>query len=118
MSRGSTNIMLRKLITSLKKQDKAIWVRVAEELEAPRRKRAYINIYKINRYSKANDIIVVPGKVLGVGNLDHPVTVVALSFSKPAKEKILRSGGKVMSLYKAIQELNDFKGKTVRLMKQ
>lgn len=113
---GSTNIMVRKLIDLLNKQDKSLWQKVAEELEKPSRKRSYINIYKINKYSKPNEVIVVPGKVLGIGNIDHPVTVVALSFSKSAKEKIEKSGGKVMSLYKAVQEIKDFKN--VRLMKQ
>ena len=115
---ASTNIMLRKLVHTLEKQKKSLWRAVAEELSSPSRKKPYINLYKINKYSKPNDIIIVPGKVLGIGSLDHPVTVVALSFSKTAKEKIEKSGGKVMSLYKAIQELKDFKGKTVGLMKQ
>lgn len=118
MKMASTNVMLRKLIYTLEKQKKKLWLAVAEELKAPSRKRAYINLYKINKHTKPNDIVVVPGKVLGIGSLDHPVTVVALSFSKSAKEKIEKSGGKVMSLYKAVQELKDFKGKTVRLMKQ
>ncbi|BFH72471.1 50S ribosomal protein L18e [Sulfurisphaera javensis] len=113
---GSTNIMIRKLIDLLDKQEKPLWQKVAEELQKPSRKRAYINIYKINKYTKSNDIVIVPGKVLGIGNLDHPVTVVALSFSKSAKEKIEKSGGKVMSLYKAVEEIKDFKN--VRLMKQ
>ena len=111
---GSTNIMVRKLIESLNKQKKPIWKRVAEELQKPRRKRPYINLYKINRYTKQNEIVIVPGKVLGIGNLDHPVTVAAFSFSKSAKEKIEKSGGKVMSLYKALEEIKDFKN--VRLM--
>ncbi len=44
---GSTNIMIRKLIRRLKKEKKPLWRKVAEELEKPSRKRAYINIYKI-----------------------------------------------------------------------
>ncbi|BAB67165.1 MULTISPECIES: 50S ribosomal protein L18e [Sulfurisphaera] len=112
---GSTNIMVRKLIDLLSKQKKPLWKRVAEELQKPSRQRPYINIYKINKYTKPNDVVVVPGKVLGIGNLDHPVTVVALSFSKSAKEKIEKSGGKVISLYKALEEVKDFKN--VRLMK-
>lgn len=115
---GSTNIMIRKLIRRLKKEKKPLWRKVAEELEKPSRKRAYINIYKINKYSKPNDIIIVPGKVLGIGNLDHPVTVVALDFSASAIEKIRKAGGQVLSIYKALDVFKDFKGKSVRLMKQ
>ncbi|EWG08138.1 MAG: 50S ribosomal protein L18e [Candidatus Aramenus sulfurataquae] len=111
---GSTNVMLRKLIDELKSQ-KNIWRAVAEELDVPSRKRAYVNLYKINKYTKSGDVVIVPGKVLGVGSLDHPVTVAALDFSKQARAKIEKSGGKVMSLYKALQEVKEFKN--VRLMK-
>ncbi|MBW9141329.1 MAG: 50S ribosomal protein L18e [Candidatus Aramenus sp.] len=112
---GSTNVMLRKLIDELKSQKKNIWRAVAEELDVPSRKRAYVNLYKINKYTKSGDVVIVPGKVLGVGSLDHPVTVAALDFSKQARAKIEKSGGKVMSLYKALQEVKEFKN--VRLMK-
>ncbi len=115
---GSTNIMIRKLIRKLKKEKKAIWTKVAEELSLPSRKRPYINIYKINKYTKPNEIVVVPGKVLGVGKLDHPVTVIALDFSSSALKKIKEAGGQVMSLNKALETFKDFKGKSVRLMKQ
>ena len=115
---GSTNIMARKLITKLKKTKKPLWRRVAEELSLPSRKRPYINIYKINKYTRPNDIVVVPGKVLGIGNLDHAVTVIALDFSASAIEKIRKVGGEEMIIYKAFETLKDFKGKNVRLMKQ
>lgn len=115
---GPTNIVLRKLIQRLEKEKKPLWRKVAEELSAPARKRPYINIYKINKYTKPNDIVIVPGKVLGIGNLDHPVTVVAYSFSKSAKEKILKAGGQIMSILEALEKFKDFKGKTVKVMKQ
>ncbi|WP_338599573.1 50S ribosomal protein L18e [Sulfolobus tengchongensis] len=115
---GSTNIMVRKLIRKLEKAKRPLWRRVAEELSSPSRKRPYINLYKINKYSKPNDVIVVPGKVLGIGKLDHPVTVIALDFSRSAIEKIRTAGGEVMSINKALETFKDFKGKTVRLMKQ
>ncbi|ACP38790.1 50S ribosomal protein L18e [Saccharolobus islandicus] len=115
---GSTNIMVRKLIRNLEKSKKPLWRKVAEELSASSRKRPYINLYKINKYTKPNDIVVVPGKVLGIGKLDHVVTVIALDFSKSAIEKIRASGGQTMSIYKALETFKDFKGKNVRLMKQ
>ena len=114
--RGSTNIMIRKLIRNLEKQKKPLWRTVAEKLQAPSRKRWYINLYKIDKYTKPGDVVIVPGKVLGIGKLTHEVTVVALDFSKSAKEKILAAGGKVVSLYDF--DKLDLKGKNVRLMKQ
>jgi len=46
----------------------------------------------------------VPGKVLGSGNLDHRVQVVALSFSQTARDKIERAGGECLTLGKIVEE--------------
>ncbi|HDD72605.1 MAG TPA: 50S ribosomal protein L18e, partial [Candidatus Aenigmarchaeota archaeon] len=43
-------------------------------------------------------VIVVPGVVLGSGEITKPVSVAALRFSKSAEEKIKKAGGKCMSL--------------------
>ena len=103
-----TNLVLRELIETLYKYaktlDAPIWARVAEELEKPSRKRRVANISKINRYTKPNDYVVVPGKVLGAGELDHPVTVAAFAFSKTAIEKITRAGGRAVSIFKLLEE--------------
>ncbi|MGC9105359.1 MAG: 50S ribosomal protein L18e [Thermoprotei archaeon] len=112
---GPTNALARKLIRILRKQKRPIWVRVAEELERPARKRVVVNLKKIEKYSKPNEVVIVPGKVLGLGTLSHPVTVYAFAFSRSAKEKIEKAGGSAKSLFKAVEELKDFKN--VRLMK-
>jgi len=99
---GPTNIILRKTIRELRKaanNNKApIWDRVADLLERPRRKRIAVNISRINRYTSDGDVVVVPGKVLGAGKLDHPVTVAAIGFSLKALEKIRASGGKAIHI--------------------
>ncbi len=105
---GPTNIVLRKTIRILYKtanEYKApIWRKIAEELEKPRRRRRVVNISRINRYTGEGEVIVVPGKVLGAGILDHPVTVAAIGFSKTALEKIKASGGKAMYILDLIKE--------------
>lgn len=57
-----------------------------------------VNISRLNRYTKENDQVVVPGKVLGAGLIDHPVTVAAFAFSNEAREKISRAKGKCISI--------------------
>lgn len=88
----ATNPLLRKLIKELIKasneNDAPIWKRVAEDLAKPTRQRRSVNIKKINSNTESKDTIVVPGKVLGIGELDHKVTVAAWDFSKDAKEKL------------------------------
>jgi len=87
-----TNQNLVQLIRELKKlsnKEKVnIWKRVAKELERPTRKQREVNIWKINKVTKDNDTIIVPGKVLGEGELDHKVSVAAYQFSEGAKAKI------------------------------
>jgi len=93
---GPTNIHLRLLISRLKKKAREnnadIWHRVAEMLAKPRRQRIAVNISKINRYTKPGDTVVVPGKVLASGTLDHEVVVAAWAFSQKAYEKISKKG--------------------------
>lgn len=73
------------------------WKRVLEEAERSRRQRRVVNLYKLNRLTKAGDIVYVPGKVLGAGNMDHPITISAFGFSKTAYEKLLKSGSTVLT---------------------
>jgi len=49
---------------------------------------AEVNLSKINRYANRDEIILVPGKVLGSGALSLPVKIAALDFSETAVSKI------------------------------
>ena len=97
-----TNVQKLMLIRYLKKLSREnnarIWRYVAELLQRPRRNKVEVNISKINRYTKEGDLVVVPGKVLGAGILDHPVTIAALAYSESARRKILEAGGQILSI--------------------
>ncbi|MEL9939800.1 MAG: 50S ribosomal protein L18e [Ignisphaera sp.] len=105
---GPTNYILRKTIRELRKAARAnkaaIWRYVAELLERPARRRVVVNIYKINRYTSDGDVVVVPGKVLGVGKLDHKVTIAAVSFSLVALEKVKSAGGRAVHILDLVKE--------------
>lgn len=103
MSRtGPTNPVLKELIQSLRKESTtsqaALWDRVADDLERPTRIRRVVNISRLARFTKPNDTIVVPGKVLGSGMLPHSVVVAALSFSSGARERIEQAKGKALTI--------------------
>ena len=93
---------LRELVRFLKKASKEtdsnLWLAIADQINKSKRSRRAINLNRINRFSKDGETVVVPGKVLGVGALDHPVTIGALSFSAEATRKILESGGSCCTL--------------------
>ncbi|OEU77585.1 MAG: 50S ribosomal protein L18e [Desulfuromonadales bacterium C00003107] len=92
-----TNPRIVGLVEELKRiareKEAPIWRDIAKRLEKPQRHYAEVNLSKINRYSNANDMIVVPGKVLSAGAIDKQVTVAALGFSKKAHEKISEAEG-------------------------
>ena len=93
-----SNTELVQSITSLKKaardNDAPIWKSIAKRLEGPSRNWPTVNISKLEYNSQKNSKIVVPGKLMGSGNLTKKVTVSAYSFTKSATEKIEKAGGK------------------------
>jgi len=115
---GATNPILLGLIEDLKKksveQKVNIWNKVASDLQRPTRKRRLVNLSKINTYSKENETVIVPGKVLGSGILDHKVTISAYQFSDGAKEKLQKAGAKIIPLNELIKESP--KGKGIRII--
>ncbi len=104
----ATNPELIKTVRDLKKEahrNKAkIWRDVADFLSRSRSRRVAVNISRLNRYTKGGDTVVVPGKVLGAGNLDHAVNVAAFAFSERAQLKILKAKGKWLSISKLVEE--------------
>jgi len=114
----STNPELVSTIRLLRKKarenDAPIWRDVADRLSSSKRRRASINISRLNRHVKDGETVVVPGKVLGAGALDHAVFVAAFAFSGEAKAKILRAKGRCLSISELL-EANP-KGSNVRIM--
>jgi large subunit ribosomal protein L18e len=93
---GPTNFQLLRLISELKKKSlddgSSVWKRIALDLERPSRQRREVNLSRINEFCRDNELVVVPGKVLGSGELDKKIVVAAYSFSQSAKEKIMANG--------------------------
>ncbi len=114
----TTNPELVKLIRLLNKQSREnktkLWKDVAKRLSNPRRNRIVVNISRLNRYTKKKETVVVPGKVLGTGKINHPITIAALGFSEKAKEKIEDAKGKTKSLPQLIKK--NPKGSNIRII--
>ncbi|WP_135606274.1 50S ribosomal protein L18e [Methanococcoides sp. NM1] len=103
-----TNPRIPSLIAVLKDSardnDAPIWKDMAKRLEKPNRNYAEVNMSKINRYAAENELVMIPGKVLGAGVLGHAVTVAALGFSTTAVDKITSAGGKCMTIEQVLEE--------------
>ena len=115
---GPTNINLVNLIKDLKRESISqkvnIWKRIAKDLEKPTRSRRVVNLSRINRYTKENETIIVPGKVLGAGDLKHKVNIAAFSFSESAKSEVSKLNGKCLTITELMQQ--NPKGNNVRII--
>ena len=102
MKYEKTNQELVSLIRFLKKYsyetEAPIWRDIAKRLERPRRSWAVVNVSKLDRYAEADEAVIVPGSILGAGDITKPLTVAAFKASQVAVEKIENAGGTVISL--------------------
>jgi len=80
------------------------WLAIANILSGSRRNRIDINLEKIDEQTTAGDTIVVPGKVLSLGEIDKKLRVCALNFSEKAREKLLNSKCEVVSILDEIKK--------------
>lgn len=87
-----------------------IWRALEEEFVGPRANRREINVRRLAEVTKSDEIIIVPGKVLGTGALDHKLTLCAFSISESAAGKVLTAGGKIITFEEMIKEYPDGKG--------
>ncbi|MCX8179445.1 MAG: 50S ribosomal protein L18e [Candidatus Aenigmarchaeota archaeon] len=115
---GPTNPLLKQLIEELKATSHQIkspfLLAIAEKLNKPRRQRVEVNLTDINRNAEDGDIIVVPGVVLGYGELNKKITISAWKFSKPALEKIKKSNSIAISIQELVKR--NPRGSGVKIM--
>ncbi len=113
---GPTNYQLQLLLQELeaKAQSSPFWKRVALDLQKSTRQRRVVNVYKIEQFARDGETIVVPGKVLSVGDLKKKVSVAALMFSEDAARKITEAKGTVLSIHDLLKKNPE--GKKVRIL--
>ncbi len=105
--------LIKVLQTEGYKNDVPLWVAIAKRLSKPTRHRVEVNLSRINRYTTEGDTVIIPGKVLGAGDLDHAVTVSAFAFSQTAKERI-NVAGRALTIEELLKE--NPKGKGVKML--
>ncbi len=92
----------------------SVWKYTASLLSRPRRRQIHVNLSEINRVQNEKETVLVPGRVLGSGRLEHPVRIAALAFTASAKAKIKNSGGECLTI-EALLKTNPG-GADIRLM--
>ena len=112
------NLPMKTLIEKLDRagiEKKApIWRAVAKGLNRPNRKGYKVNLLRLEKNAKDKESIVVPGMVLGSGELKKALTIAALKFTPSAREKIEKAGGKCLEIGEMLEK--NPKGSKVRIM--
>jgi len=90
--------LVEELNAAARDKKAAVWEAVAEQLAKSGKNRCAVNIWRINKFTAKGDTVVVPGKILGDGIIDHTVSIAAFNVSESAKKKIESAGGSVMTI--------------------
>lgn len=86
-----TNPETIELIRELKKQKSSFWISVANQLSMPKTRQVEINLERLSKLTKPKEIVLVPGKILGKGTMDHEITLGCLKMTAEARKKIGKS---------------------------
>jgi large subunit ribosomal protein L18e len=108
-------LLIEKLKAYAREHQADVWKEVARRLEAPSSNYAKVNLSHLNRHTNSGDIVIIPGKVLGAGSIDHPISVSALNFSANARLKLLAASGTVMTIDEILDGFP--KGSNVRIIR-
>jgi large subunit ribosomal protein L18e len=112
------NKLLRSAIVLLERAGRsekaAIWREASRLLASGTVTWPEVNVGRLSRIG-GGDVVFVPGKVLGTGNLEKKLNVGAFSFSTSARSKIEQAGGQTFSVEEFVKKYP--KGSGVILVK-
>lgn len=106
--------MVKTLRGASKKNNAPIWGKLAELALKPTRAKRTINLGQLDKFVADNDVVIVPGKLLGTGSLSHKITICSFSISTTGAKKITESGGKILDIAQIIK--NHPTGKGVKII--
>jgi large subunit ribosomal protein L18e len=100
-----TNVLLAEAIYLAKKKN---LLELAEAISVSTRKQASINLNQIENLKSAE--IIVPGKVLGSGEINRKVKLYAFGFTEEAKKKLKKAGCEFKTIYESLKKGEKLKG--------
>ncbi len=113
-----TNPNLVVLIQDLKRvareNEAPLWRDIAKRLSRPKANWAEVNLSRLERYAAEGDVLVVPGKLLGSGELSKALRIAAFTASEVARRKVESAGGHVLGIRQLMEE--NPRGSGVRIM--
>lgn len=102
--------MVKQLKVASAKNKAPIWSKLAQFALKPKSAKRVVNLTKINDLTKDNAVVIVPGKILATGKIDHKITLSSFSISNSAAKKVIESGGKILSFSEIIEKFPNGNG--------
>jgi len=90
--------------TIIKAKKNKAWLEIGNLISGPKRRQISVNLERIEEETEEGDTVIVPGKVLSKGEISKKVRVVALSFSKEAREKLKAKSCEIVSVLGEIKK--------------
>jgi large subunit ribosomal protein L18e len=81
--------------------------KIANILTNPRRKKINLNLKDIESQSKKDELILVPGKILGSGEIKKSLKIVALEYSETAIEKLKKEKIEYSTIFEELSKNKD-----------
>ncbi len=106
--------LIQELKRAARESGARIWSDIAKRLSKPRANWAEVNLSRLERHASEGDVLVIPGKLLGAGELSKAIKVAAFTASNAARQKVEAAGGKFMDIRQLIHD--NPKGSGVRIM--
>jgi large subunit ribosomal protein L18e len=103
----NTKSNLRK---AYKRSGSPIWKSIEKKFKSSRSNRSEVNVSKLDNITKEGDIVIVPGKVLGSGIINHKIILSSFSISVAAMKKVIDCGGEVITINELVEQYPDGKG--------
>jgi|TARA_B100002003_G_C13902679_1_gene439693 large subunit ribosomal protein L18e len=75
-----------------------IWLTASKCLSKSISRKSKVNVGKISYITKEDEVVFIPGKVLGGGAVSHRIVVGAYTFTKSASDKIKNAGGEILPI--------------------
>jgi large subunit ribosomal protein L18e len=98
------------LRNAYKKSKAPIWKALEQEIAGPKNNRREVNVGRLAQITRESEVVVVGGKVLGAGTMDHKLTVCAFSISESAAKKIVNAGGRILHFDELVKSHPDGRG--------
>jgi large subunit ribosomal protein L18e len=83
-----------------------LWSEALDLISVPRRSRIEVNLNKLNRLAKNDEFVVVPGKILAFGSVNHKFNVAAVEYSRAAVKKLKDKGCGIIELEQMLKKEN------------